>query len=322
MSPVEFAASAPGKVNLHLGVGALQESGYHDLLTVFQAVERREVVHIAVDSQAPVARRGSIVRGMTTRFHVAAPAEDIDRPSNLAWRAVDAVVDRARRVDPDIVLPQVRLAVDKSVFVAGGMAGGSADAAAALVAANALIAHAGGEKLGRDVLFELAARLGADVPFCLLGGTAVGAGRGDELVSVPTAGDAWWVLVNPRVPLSTGEVFARLDELRGAGAGNEPHLDSRDVETALQSDDLEALGRALHNDLEPVALAMRPEIREVFAAVAEAGARAIVSGSGPTVAVLRAGESGAQSLAERLRARFPTFEVLTACGPAEGAALL
>ena len=131
--PREIVASAPGKVNLHLGVGEARVDGYHDLVSVFHAVDRREVVRLLIDGE-PV--DGPVVASMRTTFFVDQPGEDIDGPGNLAWRAVEAVVARA-----GVAVPRVHIEVDKHVFVAGGMAGGSADAAAALVAANALVAN-------------------------------------------------------------------------------------------------------------------------------------------------------------------------------------
>ena len=175
----EIVASAPGKVNLHLGVGEARTDGYHDLVSVFHAVDRREVVRLLLDG-APVA--GPAVQSMRTTFFVDEPDEDIDGPGNLAWRAVEAVVART-----GVAVPRVRIEVDKHVFVAGGMAGGSADAAAALVAANALVAGYG-EPLPDEKLREIAASLGADVPFSLMGGTALGTGRGDKLVEMLSRG--------------------------------------------------------------------------------------------------------------------------------------
>ena len=164
----KYVASAPGTVNLHLGVGEARADGYHELVSVFHAVDRRErVTLIASDTMTD----GAIVRSMSTTFFVDTPDEDIDGPGNLAWRAVDAVAARA-----GVALPEVRIEVDKHVFVAGGMAGGSADAAAALVAANALVADYG-TPLDDDTLLALAASLGADVPFSLMGGTALGTGQ-------------------------------------------------------------------------------------------------------------------------------------------------
>ena len=305
----EIVASAPGKVNLHLGVGEARTDGYHELVSVFHAVDRREVVRLLVDGD-PV--DGPIVESMRTTFFVDQPDEDIDGPRNLAWRAVEAVAQRA-----GIKLPRVRIEVDKHVFVAGGMAGGSADAAAALVAANALVAEYG-EPLAPEVLHELAASLGADVPFSLMGGTALGTGRGDELVEMLSRGRLHWVFINPKIGINTGGAFSLLDDLRHGNPALLPHLDSTELSQALTSGDVARVAAALHNDLEVPALSMRPVLKRVLAVAGEAGRRAIVSGSGPTVAVLCEDAGAARFAAEHLAEQFDGYEIFVAEGPDQG----
>ena len=306
----EIVASAPGKVNLHLGVGEARTDGYHDLVSVFHAVDRREVVRLLLDG-APVA--GPAVQSMRTTFFVDEPDEDIDGPGNLAWRAVEAVVARA-----GVAVPRVRIEVDKHVFVAGGMAGGSADAAAALVAANALVAEFG-EPLPDEELFDLAASLGADVPFSLMGGTALGTGRGDKLVEMLSRGRLHWVFINPKIGINTGGAFALLDDLRHGNPALLPHLDATELSQALTSGDVARVAAALHNDLEAPALSMRPVLKRVLGVAGEAGRRAIVSGSGPTVAVLCDDADDARFAAEHLAERFDGYEVFVAEGPDHGA---
>ena len=306
----EIVASAPGKVNLHLGVGEARTDGYHDLVSVFHAVDRREVVRLLYDGN-PVA--GPAVESMRTTFFVDEPDEDIDGPENLAWRAVEAVVSRA-----GVAVPRVRIEVDKHVFVAGGMAGGSADAAAALVAANALVAEYG-EPLPEEELHEIAASLGADVPFSLMGGTALGTGRGDKLVEMLSRGRLHWVFINPKIGINTGGAFALLDDLRHGNPALLPHLDATELSQALTSGDVARVAAALHNDLEAPALSMRPVLKRVLAAAGEAGRRAVVSGSGPTVAVLCDDADAARFAAEHLAERFDGYEVFVAEGPDRGA---
>lgn len=306
----EIVASAPGKVNLHLGVGEARTDGYHDLVSVFHAVDRREVVRLRIDGD-PV--DGPVVESMRTTFFVDEPEEDIDGPGNLAWRAVEAVVARA-----GVAVPRVRIEVDKHVFVAGGMAGGSADAAAALVAANALVAEYG-EALTPEALHELAVQLGADVPFSLMGGTALGTGRGDDLVEMLTRGRLNWVFVNPKIGISTGGAFSLLDDLRHGNPALLPHLDSTELSQALTSGDVARVAAAMHNDLEAPALTMRPVLKRVLAAAGEAGRRAIVSGSGPTVAVLCDDADAARFAAEHLAEQFDGYEIFVAEGPDRGA---
>ena len=306
----EIVASAPGKVNLHLGVGEARTDGYHDLVSVFHAVDRREVVRLLLDG-APVA--GPAVQSMRTTFFVDEPDEDIDGPNNLAWRAVEAVVARA-----GVAVPRVRIEVDKHVFVAGGMAGGSADAAAALVAANALVAQFG-EPLPDEELREIAASLGADVPFSLMGGTALGTGRGDKLVEMLSRDRLHWVFINPKIGINTGGAFALLDDLRHGNPALLPHLDATELSQALTSGDVARVAAALHNDLEAPALSMRPVLKRVLGVAGEAGRRAIVSGSGPTVAVLCDDADDARFAAEHLAERFDGYEVFVAEGPDHGA---
>lgn len=306
----EIVASAPGKVNLHLGVGEARTDGYHDLVSVFHAVDRREVVRLLLDG-TPAA--GPAVESMRTKFFVDEPDEDIDGPNNLAWRAVEAVVSRA-----GVAVPRVRIEVDKHVFVAGGMAGGSADAAAALVATNALVAEFG-EPLPDEELLEIAASLGADVPFSLMGGTALGTGRGDKLVEMLARGRLHWVFINPKIGINTGGAFALLDDLRHGNPALLPHMDATELSQALTSGDVARVAAALHNDLEAPALSMRPVLKRVLGVAGEAGRRAIVSGSGPTVAVLCDDADAARFAAEHLTERFDGYEVFVAEGPDRGA---
>lgn len=319
---IEFAASAPGKVNLHLGVGEVRADGYHDLVTVFQAVDQREVVRLRVD--AGVAAAGtSTVTGITTRWLLDGElTEDIDTPSNLAWRAVDAAVRAHRAEYATGALPNVRIEVDKAIFVAGGMAGGSADAAAALVAASAYLEHFTGTALTPAQMNGLAKALGADVPFALMGGNALGTGRGDELVSMLGRGEFWWVFVNPRVPINTGEAFGVLDDLRHDNPSLVPHLDTARVAQALTSGDPQTLAAALHNDLQPAALELRPQLKELLRVGDEEALAALISGSGPTVALLCEHREHAAEAKAAIRARFPSYEVIATRGPAAGATLL
>ena len=186
---------APGKINLYLAVGDRRENGYHDLTTVFHAV--------------------SLVDEITVRnadvLSLEISGEGADQlpldEGNLAWRAAELMADHVGRA------PDVSIAIDKSIPVAGGMGGGSADAAAVLVAINSLW------ELGvpRRDLHMLAAKLGSDVPFALHGGTALGTGRGEELATVLARNTFHWVLAFAEGGLSTPAVFTELDRLREVG---------------------------------------------------------------------------------------------------------
>ena len=292
---------APGKVNLFLSVGASGTDGYHQLTTVFQAVRLIETV---------TARRQSARDRGTVTLTLEEPDADVPTDaSNLAVRAAELLAETTG------VSEGVDLLLRKRVPVAGGMAGGSADAAATLVACNILW----GTGLSLLELSALAARLGADVPFPLTGATAVGSGRGDLVTPIMTRGSYHWVFALAEEGLSTPAVFRRFDELTGTGA---PAV--RDVPealtSALRAGDAPALAASLHNDLQAAALDLRPELAQVIAVAEEAGAlRAIVSGSGPTIAALVENPAGAQRVSRALMASGLVADVLRADAPVAGA---
>jgi len=304
---------APGKVNLFLSVGAPGPDGYHPLTTVFQAVRLIETV---------TARRQSAQDHGTVTLTLEEPDADVPvDESNLAVRAATLLAQTTG------VSEGVDLLLRKRVPVAGGMAGGSADAAAALVACNALW----GTGLSLPELSALAARLGADVPFPLTGATAVGSGRGDRVTPIMTRGAYHWVFALADEGLSTPAVFRRFDELAGivpAGAGRGAGFTggpvARDVPealtAALRAGDARALAGSLHNDLQAAALDLRPELARVIAVAEEAGAlRAIVSGSGPTIAALVEDPGSAQRVSRALKASGQVADVLRADAPVAGA---
>lgn len=274
---------APGKLNLFFEVGGVQDDGYHDVASAYQAVSLYEEVWAEPADDFTISITGSVdVSGV--------PADD----RNLALRAARLVAGRVG--DPG----GVHLDIVKHVPVAGGMGGGSADAAAALVACDLLW----GAELGAAELHRLAARLGADVPFALMGGTAIGMGRGDRLSPALAKARFDWVIVPSDDGLSTPEVYARLDALRGSGGGipRDPVV-AAEVLQALRSGEADALAAALRNDLQDAALDMRPDLAAVLAAGRDAGALAgIVSGSGPTLAFLAAGPEEALELQVTLAA--------------------
>ncbi|MFI2753334.1 4-(cytidine 5'-diphospho)-2-C-methyl-D-erythritol kinase [Cellulomonas sp. P22] len=295
----ETRVRAPGKVNLGLRVGAREPDGYHPLVTVFQAVSVYE------DVVATPAEGFSLT--------VSGPQADLvpTDGSNLALRAARALAEYAGIDDG------VHLHIDKAVPVAGGMAGGSADAAAALLACDAFW----GAGLTREQLHDLAAELGSDVPFGLMGHTAVGTGRGDVLTPALSRGEYHWAFAVRDAGLSTARVYTAFDELAGAGS---PGPDS-DLELlhALSAGDAHALGRALRNDLQLAALELAPDLAETLAVAQDAGALGVVvSGSGPTVAALGRSRQHAHAIAAALTAAGVADTVLTATGPVPGARVL
>ncbi|WP_460801796.1 4-(cytidine 5'-diphospho)-2-C-methyl-D-erythritol kinase [Microbacterium sp. GXF6406] len=303
--PGTIHVRAPGKINVYLGVGARHDDGYHALATVFQAVSLYEDV-FATESEG----FSLSVSGGTDAADV--PLDD----RNLAMRAAKMLAAATGFTGG------VHLDIRKCVPVAGGMGGGSADAAAALVACDALW----GTGLSAQELHELAARLGSDVPFALHGGTAVGTGRGDQLNPALADGRFDWVLVTSDQGLSTPAVYGRLDRHRAeSGAlADDPPL-SLDVPVpvlqALRAGDAHSLAASMYNDLEVAALLERPDLDETLAAALGAGALSgIVSGSGPTIAFLCETPESAQYLQREMQAAGRS--ALHVHGPVPGARII
>jgi len=331
----------PAKLNLQLAVGPPRRDGYHDLVTVFHAVSLFDEI-----TGEPAERDGITVTGE------GADRVPADR-DNLALRAAAAL----RAVVPGGA-PGVHLAITKRIPVAAGLAGGSADAAAALVACNELW----GSGLSQQQLMDVAAKVGSDAAFGLLGGTAVGRGRGERLTpALAPATQYHWVLAFADGQLSTPEVYAALDRLRARevrrdrqspprgvrGASGErgdgqspraerlspgkergprgiaqPDLDAA-LMSALRSGDARQVGRALSNDLQPAALSLFPALRKTLAAGLELGALgALVSGSGPTCVFLSASANRALDLAVSLSGAGVCRSVARATGPVPGAAVV
>ena len=287
----------PGKVNLHLGVGERRADGYHDITTVFHAVSLTDEVTV----------RGADVLSLSTIGEGAEEVPDDDR--NLAWQAAELMAEHVGRA------PDVEIIIDKSIPVAGGMAGGSADAAAVLVGMNELW------ELGvpRRDLHAMAAQLGSDVPFALHGGTALGTGRGEELTPVLARSSFDWVLAFGAGGLSAAAVYAEIDRLREAGSPARM-ADPEPLLTALSSGDPRQLAPLLGNDLQPAALSLQPELRRTLRAGTEAGALAgIVSGSGPTCAFLCSSADDAVAVASELAGAGVCRTIRVAGGPVHGA---
>ncbi|MGZ8179111.1 4-(cytidine 5'-diphospho)-2-C-methyl-D-erythritol kinase [Williamsia sp. SKLECPSW1] len=306
--PSPVVVRAPAKINLHLGVGDLRPDGYHELLTVFQAVSLTDQVRLSPADTRTITVTGP--GGVADRALESVPL-DVD---NLAWKAVDAVREHVG----DDAHGEVAVDITKGIPVAGGMAGGSADAAAVLVGLSRLWRL----DLDRDDLASLAAGLGSDVPFSVQGGTALGTGRGESLTRVLSRGAFHWVIAVAAGELSTPAVYRELDDLRAAER-SEPLRRAGapdDVLTALAAGDPHRLAEALVNDLQPAALSMMPALRRTLRAGVEAGALAgIVSGSGPTCVFLCADADHAVRVAAELSGAGVTRAVRTASGPVGGA---
>lgn len=319
----EVTASAPGKVNLVLRVGAPTADGYHPLATVFEALDLRETVTV----------RTTRTPGTTVETVAHLPGGGIDRATTALMRAVPArshLAVRAARAMQRLAAAGpwastaagLAIRVDKRVPVAGGMAGGSADAAATLVACNELW----GLGLGPDRLERIGRALGADVPACLTGGIALGTGRGDHMAPLECPGTRHhWVIALAHEGLSTADVFAEFD--RAAQGAPAPGAQGAPAPAAPTDEELADLtgparlaGPRLVNDLTAAALSLCPELGGTLSAARAAGAlAAIVSGSGPTVAALAFSADHADEIAQRLAAAPAVARVLTTTGPAPGA---
>jgi 4-diphosphocytidyl-2-C-methyl-D-erythritol kinase len=297
---------APAKINLLLEVGPPMRDGYHRLATVFHAVSLfDEVTATACDpandgEDVPVTVEGPGAQ------HV--PLDE----TNLAVRAAMLLSEFTEGRGP------VRLHIRKGIPVAGGMAGGSADAAAALLACDALWQTG----VGRRRLFEIAAEIGSDVPFALLGGTAVGSGRGERLTPALARGDYHWVVALAGRGLPTPRVYAELDRLRSGRVLPEPRVPDRMMQ-ALRRGDPETVGALLSNDLQPAAVSLLPDLERTLAVGTEYGALgSLVSGSGPTVVFLARDTEHALDLSVALTASGATAEVRRARGPVPGARIV
>lgn len=273
------------KVNLCLRVGHRRADGFHEIETVYQSVDLADTLEVAahpsgleVDMSAPPGSNAEIPTGS----------------SNLVTGAIGAL---AQAVGRD---PRAKVRIDKRIPIAAGLAGGSANAAGALVAASRLW----GCDIGREELAQVAAAVGSDVPFCLIGGTVVGTGRGERLRTVASPPPLHLVLGISPETLSTAAVYAAFDRNGGQESG------AVDLVSALGSNDIELIARALHNDLEAPAMALLPQLLGRKQRMLEAGALgAIVCGSGPTLIGLARGSEHAQEIATSLRGAFSRVEV-------------
>ena len=287
----------PGKVNLYLAVGDSRDDGFHELTTVFHAVSLLDEVTIRNSDTLSVEVSGEGAGSLPTDQR------------NLAWQAAELMASHVGRS------PDVEIAIEKSIPVAGGMAGGSADAAAVLVGMNNLWEVG----VPRRDLHTLAARLGSDVPFALHGGTALGTGRGEDLATVLARTTFHWVLAFAAGGLSAGAVFTEIDRLRNAG--KPPRLDDPEpLLAALAAGDPDELAPLLGNDLQAAAISLDPGLRRTLHAGTEAGALAgIVSGSGPTCAFLCSTAAAAVDVGTQLAGAGVCRTVRVASGPVQGA---
>lgn len=304
-TPRMIHARAPGKINVFLKVGALLDDGYHDVAIAYQAVSLYEEVRAFEAPDFSVSLSGTVEMARV-------PTD----ASNIAIKAAQLLAHRTG------YRGGVRLEIEKHVPVTGGMGGGSADAAATLLACDALW----GTALPREEMLGLAAQLGADVPFAFTGGTAIGTGRGDQLSPALAKGTFQWVLALAEFGLSTPAVYSELDKHRDRHAQDifpapvAPSVDA-DVLQALRAGDPHMLAETLYNDLQAPALQLEPSLAATLELGEKNGALAgVISGSGPTVAFLAADQDSALELEQALRAA--KLNVVRATGPVHGARLV
>jgi 4-diphosphocytidyl-2-C-methyl-D-erythritol kinase len=292
----------PAKINLHLHVGPVRGDGFHELTTVYHAIGLYDEI---------TARRGDT---LTLTMEGEGTGQLSLGEDNLIVRAARALADETGHD------PHARLHLKKQIPIAAGLAGGSADAAAALVACDQLW----GTGLSRDDLAGIAATLGSDIPFLVLGGTALGTGRGELVSPVLTGGHAWhWVLAVAEEGLSTPTVYQTFDQLKARDGGQDAAGTTDGLLAALRQRDPDVLAAHLANDLQAAALHLRPELQGVLDAGLDAGALAgLVSGSGPTVVFLAEDARHAALLAADLEAANCCRAVRTAVGPVPGARVL
>lgn len=297
MGPVKVRV--PAKINLHLGVGPLREDGYHEVATVYHAVGLFDEITARPADTLVLTMDGEGTGELA-----------LDE-TNLVIRAVRALAAATGHE------PHARLHLRKQIPLAAGLAGGSADAAATLVACDALW----GTGLSREDLATIAGRLGSDVPFLVLGGTALGLGRGERVSPVLAPGRTWhWVLALADGGLSTPDVYRELDRLRAAGLAPPPAGSPDAILAALRQRDASVLAASLANDLQPAALSLRPSLRDTLDAGAAAGSLAgIVSGSGPTCAFLCRDAVSADTVARALEASRTCRAVRSTTGAVPGA---
>ena len=290
----------PGKVNLGLSVGPLDSDGYHELVTVFQAISLYDDVTVKIGTEG-----AGITLDASGSTSMGVPLDE----TNLAYRAADLMITKFQ-LDSDIDIH-----LKKEIPVAGGMAGGSADAAGVIVGIDSLFELG----LSRDELERIGSELGSDVPFGIAGGTAIGRGRGDQLTPVLSKGTYQWVLALSNSGLSTPAVYGECDRLREGLSIAKPSANDALLQ-ALRAGDARELGKALSNDLQSAACSLRPALRLVLDVGDDYGALGcIVSGSGPTVAFLVEDEERALDLTVALSASGVVGGVVRASGPTHGA---
>ena len=296
-------ARVPAKVNLQLSVGPLGADGFHEVTTVFQAISLFDDVTVAT------AEKGEGIKiSITGQTSGGVPTDN----SNLAVKAAQLMI-KNYDLPEDLVIK-----LKKEIPVAGGMAGGSADASGVIVGLDSLFELG----LSRDVMESVGSKIGSDVPFSICGGVAIGTGRGDQITPALAKGSYNWVLALSGQGLATPSVYQECDRLR-EGLSIAAPVVSEPLMQALRAGDAKALGKALTNELQPAACSLRPALRLVLDVGVDYGALGgIVSGSGPTVAFLVSDDDHAMDLTVALSSSGVVSSVVRASGPTNGARII
>lgn len=296
----QVSVRVPGKINLQLSVGPLQRDGYHELATVFQSVSLFDELTISeTDAQGiEIAATGKSSMPLNSE--------------NLAHKAAELM---SKKFD---IGSGLLIKIKKEIPIAGGMAGGSANAGATIVGIDSLFSLG----LSRDEMERIGSEIGADVPFTISGGTAIGTGRGDQVTPVLSRGSYNWVLALSTSGLSTPAVYTECDRLREGLDISKPHV-SDSLLQALTHGDAKALGKSLSNDLQAAACSLKPALRLILDVGIDYGALGgIVSGSGPTVAFLAENEDHALDLVVALTSSGVVGNVIRVAGPVPGARVI
>ena len=296
-------ARVPAKVNLQLSVGPLGSDGFHEVTSVFQAISLFDDVTVATAPEGD-----GITISISGQTSSGVPTDS----SNLAVKAAELMI-KNYDLPTDLIIK-----LKKEIPVAGGMAGGSADAAGVIVGLDSLFELG----LSRDEMEIVGSKIGSDVPFSICGGVAIGTGRGDQITPALAKGSYNWVLALSGQGLSTPSVYQECDRLREGLSISSPAV-SEQLMQALRAGDAKALGKALTNELQPAACSLRPALRLVLDVGVDYGALGgIVSGSGPTVAFLVSDDDHAMDLTVALSASGVVSSVVRATGPAHGARII
>jgi 4-diphosphocytidyl-2-C-methyl-D-erythritol kinase len=291
----------PAKINLQISVGPLQSDGFHELATVFQAVSLFDEVKIS---------KAAKDSGITLKI---SGVKDLPTDSsNLAWRAAELMADKYGSSK------DLQIEIKKEIPVAGGMAGGSANAAAVLIGLDALFDL----KIARSELMSMGSTIGSDVPFSIMGNVAIGRGHGDQLNSVLSRGNYLWVLAFSNQGLSTPAVYKECDRLRAGMSITNPTINETLLQ-ALASGNAKLLGKSLVNDLQAAACSLKPSLRLILDVGNEYGALgSIVSGSGPTVAFLVSDQDHALDLTVALSGSGVVSNAISVNAPVSGAKII